>query len=165
MKLMVQRFLGRSRLAETLIENWRIAHQEETFATDVAALLGECLELRSLTRQTWSALLELLFSNEHNNGIEVEEFGKTLKIALVKTLEVFTTVQTLLEEAQQKGYTIGEAGQFAAIHQEVIQIKAEVGKAFPEYDRNMAEQARAAFHRGEYRTVEDLLREAQNNHP
>ena len=158
MSIFVRRYLNRSRSVEHLVEDWKLKHSHAIDVPDVEELVSECVDLGVLAKHAWQFLRQLLSSDP--NGECIEEFGKVMKKAISKTLEVFATVQELVADVKTKGFTIDSAA-IETTFQDVRQISAKLETIFPTYDKSLFEESRAAFERGDYIPIEDLIREAQ----
>jgi hypothetical protein len=160
MSVVVRRYLGRSRLAEELVEDLIVEHRDAMFARDVDELIAECLELEKLSKVTWTYVLEVLFSEEQAG--DIDEIGHMMKTASTKILEVFDRVKPLMETVKGLGLAVNDSADFLIAHQVIRKIKDDVENKFPPINEMMVKQSMEAFRRGAYQPAEDLLRESQN---
>jgi hypothetical protein len=157
--IVVRRYLGRSRLAEELVEDVLIAeHRSAMFAREVEELVNECIELEKMSKGTWEYVLDLLFSEEQPD--DFDELGKSMKTATSKTVEVFGQVGKLIEEAKTQKRAIKNSADFWIARQEMERIQADIEEKFPPLNEQMIQASLEAFKQGEFVTLEDLLREA-----
>jgi len=157
--IVLRRFLGRSRLAEELVEDVLIVeHRNAMFAREVEELVIECIELKKMSTSTWEYVLDLLFAEEQPD--DIDELGKSMKTASSKILDVFERVETLLVAAQRQNFDIKDAADFRIARREIEQIMADIEEKFPPLNEQMIQASLESFRRGEYSTLEDLLREA-----
>src|SRR5438067_1292082 len=147
--IVVRKFLGRSRLAEELVEDVLITdHQNAMFARDVEELVAECLELEKMSQETWKYVLGLLFSDEFTN--DLGELGGMMNTATSKISYVFGQVQDLLEKAEKQGYPIKEASDFKLAWRAIEQIKNDTKKKFPPLDEKTIRESLETYQRGDY---------------
>jgi hypothetical protein len=160
--VVIRRYLERSRLAETLVEDVLVEHRSAMFAQDVEELVLECLELEKMSKRAWDYVLDILFSDRAN---ETDDLGNMMKMAVAKISVVFDRVNQLIEESKRSGHTPKDAADFLIARQDIQKIGQDVEKKFPPIDYKKIELAREAFHRGECIDVEEMLREAQSGSP
>ncbi|MBM3994314.1 MAG: hypothetical protein FJ303_09215 [Planctomycetes bacterium] len=161
MNVFIDRYLGRARAAEHLVEDWKNKHDQAMVAMDVEELVRECVDLAALCRHTSSAFWQL-FRRDPNSDT-VDQAGNAMRAALEKTLEVFHSVEELVARASSQGCVIAGSEELERNENEIHKISAKVNSIFPPaFDEEQAKEAIAAFHRGEYVTIEELLSEAQS---
>src|ERR1700722_7391296 len=114
MSVVVRRYLGRSRLAEALVEDMPMAaHRNAIFAQDVDELVAECLDLAIISKKTWAYVLEKLFSENQADDIDdLDETGQAMKTACTKIVDVFERVKEMVEKAAALGYPIQYSSDF-----------------------------------------------------
>lgn len=163
--IMVRKYLGRSRLAQELLEDVLIVENDNVpVAQDIEAMVAECLELEKLLTHTWQHVLELLFAvPQVLTDAAIDKMGMTMEMALEKNLALYGNLGRVIESAQRQGRTIKDAADFWIAHQNIKRIKEDVARKFPPLDEQMRKDAVEAFHRGECQSAEDLLREAQGH--
>jgi hypothetical protein len=160
MSVVVRRYLGRSRLAEELVEDVLIVeHKNAMFARDVEELVVECLELEKMSKNTWHYVLDQLFSDERTN--DIDGLGQAMKTASSKVDDVFGRVGNLIKIAKRDGYSIKDEADFLCACRVIKEIKADVDKKFPPIDEEMMEKSIKSYKVGAYRTAEELLLESQ----
>lgn len=158
MTVLVRKYLGRSRLAEELVEDWKIGHQKAQLACDLQDLVEECIDLSNLAKRTWRALLDMLF--DENVQLDHEAVGESMSISLAKTLHVFAMVKSLITAAYFPA--IANAEELARITQETEKILKEFDQKWPESpDLATVGEALSDYHRGAFKTPEELLNEAR----
>jgi hypothetical protein len=160
MSVFVDRYLGRTRAAEHLVEDWSSKQDRASVTMDVEEMIRECDDLSGLCRHAWQTLWQLL--RRDPNGAAVAEAEVSMKKALSKTLQIFKSVEILVANATQKGCVISNSGTLTTALQAVQEISAKVEVVYPKIDEVKAAEAAAAFHRGECVPIEDLIREAQS---
>ncbi len=163
MRSSVLRYLRRSSFVETLMEEWQLQHDEAMFVFDVEEFVSECIDLGNLSKHAWRSFHELLLTDP--NAPVIDESGAVMKEALAKTLETFQAVNRLVDEASQKGHAVKDAAEFELVLHETIKISETVADIFAPPDPNMIEESIAAFKRGEYYSIEELIRAAQDGRP
>ena len=84
-----------------------------------------------------------------------------MKQAMSKTLGMFRALESLITEAEHQGNTATIAGVFRTVLGEILEINMKVEKLFPPLNMELVEESIAAFKRGEYQTIEELIRETQ----
>jgi hypothetical protein len=160
MSIFVERYLGRTQAVEGMVENWKIKHDQAMFVMDLDEMVRECLDLNALCQHVWKTLWQLL--RRDPNGEAVDEAEEPIKTALAKTQHIFQSVQDLVAQAREKGYTIQNAEALPIATEEVRAISAKIGVVYPQINEELAEEAIAAFKRGECIPIEELIREAQS---
>jgi hypothetical protein len=163
MSVFVDHYLSRTRAAEHLVEDWKKAHDEAMFAMDVEGMVRECVDLGALCQHAWKSLWELI--RRDPNGIAVDEVEKSIKEALSKTLGLLRSVEGLVAEAKGKGFAIPNADALASTGQAVREISAKVDVVYPQVNEEQIRISREQFERGEYQTIEELIREVQGECP
>lgn len=157
MSIFVERYLGRTRAVEDMVENWKIKHDQAMFVMDLDEMVRECLDLSALCQHVWKTLWQML--RRDPNGKGVNEAEEPIRTALAKTQHIFQSVQDLVAQAQGKGYAIQNAAALPIAAQEVRAINAKIEAVYPPFDHEAAEEARQEFLRGEFITVEQLIEE------
>jgi hypothetical protein len=152
--------LARSHAVEELFENWQLAHHAAMLAGDVEELLAEWLDLCKLLKCTWETLYDALFEAK----IFDFEMGEMLRLVFGKTTEIGKKLGEWLAGAEQDGYRIENAATFRTALTSLEQLIEEIESKWPTIDHEMAAESLAAYHRGEYQTIEELLDEAQGHH-
>src|SRR5687767_4944518 len=94
MSMVVRRYLGRSRLAQTLVEDLMVEQRTAMLARDAEELARECIDLARLSQDTWSYVLDLLFADLQVD--DIDEIGRSMKIASATTLQVFEHAKQLM---------------------------------------------------------------------
>jgi len=158
--VVIRRFLGRSRLAESLVEDVFAEHKNAMFARDVEELIAECLELEKISRSAWDYVLDVLFSERAN---ETDELGNMMKMAIAKVSVVFNRVNQLIDEMKARGHGPKEVADFLIARREIQRINEDVAKKFPPINEEMVKRSLEAFRRGEGRTAEEMLHESQGH--
>jgi uncharacterized protein Yka (UPF0111/DUF47 family) len=159
MAVYIDRYLRRSRSAEGLVEDWKLKHRNVEFATDIEEMVCECVELSDLCKHAWKTLRERAFHRTTPENIE--EAGAVMKQAVSKTLGTFHALEGLVADAENRGCTVKNAGALHKVVQEIDEINGKVDKLFPPLNKELIEESIAAFNRGEYQTIEELIRETQ----
>ena len=159
MSMSVTRYLCRSRCVQGLVEEWQIRRNYPVLAVEAEDLVSECIDLAVLCERALEDIRALLHSDP--NGEEIYEAGKAMKTALPKTQESYKAVQEVIAEANRKGCAIKNAAAFESAANRVHEVRAKIEMVFPELNKEMAEESREAFLRGECIPIEDLIREAQ----
>ncbi|HZZ77510.1 MAG TPA: hypothetical protein VFE62_03265 [Gemmataceae bacterium] len=154
----VQRFLYRARTVDALVHDWTNSHDKATFEVDVEALASECIDLAKLCVAGWERVRELL--RDDPNGREVEHAGNTMKSTVARTLQIVTSVQNLIATAVRQGITIKAASDLETSARQIREVGAGIDMMFPALDKKLADESLAAYNRGEYQTIEDLIDEA-----
>ena len=160
MSIFVERYLGRTEAAEGMVENWKIKHDPTMLVMDVDEMVRECLDLSALCQHAWKILWQLLCREPNSDA--AYEAEDPMKKALAKTLHLFQSVQELVSQANCQGFAVQNAEAIATAVQAVHQISAKVDSVYPQMNEALAEEAIAAFNRGEYVSIEELIREAQS---
>jgi hypothetical protein len=160
MSIFIERYLGRTHAVEGLVKNWKTNHDQNMFVMDVDEMVQECLDLSALCQHAWKTLWQLL--RREPNGDTVDEAEDPMKKALAKTLHIFEAVQDLIAQAKDNGFAIQNAEAIAIAAQGVREISAKVDNVYPQMNEVLAEEAIAAFKRGECIPIEELIREAQS---
>jgi hypothetical protein len=160
MSVFVDRYLGRTRAAEHLVEDWINKHDQAMVALDVEELVRECIDLAALCQHAWKSLWQIL--RREPNGKAIDDAENPLKEAIGKTLRIFQAVESMVAVAKGKGFTIPNAEALLAAVQRVREISDKIDCVYPQVNAALAEEAIAAFHRGECIPIEDLIREAQS---
>lgn len=133
------------------------------FALDVEEFVSECIDLGNLSKHAWRSFRELLLKDP--NAPVIDESGTIMKEALAKTLAIFQAVKRLVDEASQKGHAVKDAANLELVLHETRKINETVQGIFAPPDPKMIEESIAAFKRGEYYTIEELIRAAQDGRP
>lgn len=162
MSIFVDRYLGRTRAMEHLVEDWKNKHDQAMFAMDVEEMVRECVDLAALCEHSWNSLWQLLRRDPNSDA--VDDAAKVMTTALAKTLQVFRSVQDLVADAKTKGFEIKGSENLETAAIRVREINAKVETIDPPLNEEMAEEAIAAFKRGECLPIEELIREAQSGH-
>jgi hypothetical protein len=159
MSIFVERYLGRTQAVEDMVENWKVKHDEAMFVMDLDEMVRECLDLSALCQHVWKTLWQLL--RRDPNGEAIDEAEESIKTALAKTQHIFQLVQDLVAQAHGKGYTIQNSEALPTAAEEVRAICAKIDVVYLPFNQEVADEAIAAFKRGECVPIEDLIREAQ----
>ena len=90
--------------------------------------------------------------------------AKVLKCELPSILAVFQLDTRNNGRGQQRRAARSQdAAAFEAAVKQVRAVSAKIEMTFPELNKEMAEESLAEFKRGEYQTIEDLIREIQGH--
>lgn len=160
MVIFVRRYMRRSQMVGELVEEWRINHDQAMFALDVQEWVSECIDLANLSRHVWALFRELLLKDP--NAPVIDESGRVMQTALVKTLATLEAVNGLVQEASQRGFAIHGVADLELARHETKKMMDTLEVVFMEPDPKVVEESIAAFKRGEYYTSEELLRAAQD---
>jgi hypothetical protein len=163
MSVFVDHYLSRTRAAEHLVEDWKNKHDQAMFAMDVEEMVRECVNLDALCRHAWKTLWQLI--RRDPNGAAVDEAKEPIQEALAKTQQVLHSVEGLVAEAKGKGLTISSAEELLGVARTVREISAKVKIVYPNPNWEQIRISQAEFERGEYQTIEELLREVQGERP
>lgn len=159
MDLAVRRSVQRSHLVEELVENWQSDHQRALAAREVEELMQECVDLAKLNRQATQTLVDRFWSGSVKG---LESAAEVLRAAVQRTLLNCQVVQKEKTYAEQHGFMLEGAAAFTEACQNTLLLARQVDEQLPRFDSGLAEEARAAFLRGDHQTVEELLHAAQN---
>lgn len=159
MRICVKRYLHRSRVVEHLIEDWKAGQIQPAGASCLAAIVAECIDVVAFCLQSWEYIQELLRTDP--NGDAIDAVGKIMKSELPRTLAALDSVQELI--GKMTSSPIKDATAFEAAANQIRAVHAKVEMVFPELNKEMAEESLAEFTRGEYQTVEELIREIQGH--
>ncbi|MBI2807102.1 MAG: hypothetical protein HYX68_19145 [Planctomycetes bacterium] len=161
MNICVWRYLHRSRVIEQLIDDWKNQRIPGPVNALLMATIQECIDVGALCDQTWQTVYELLHTDP--NGEEIYELGNMVKPELAKTLAAFEWISERITEANGVGTPITGASEFAAAASQVRELITRIEMVFPELNEAMAAESLAAFERGDYQTIEELIREVQGH--
>ncbi|MBI3824193.1 MAG: hypothetical protein HY289_16115, partial [Planctomycetes bacterium] len=130
MSIFAERYLGRTRAVEGLVENWNFKHDQAMATMDVEEVVQECLDLSALCTHAWQSLRQIVLRDP--NGPAVDEAEEPIKAAVTKTSQIFQSVQELITQAQIKGYTIQNAKALRGAAQQVREIAAKIDVVYPQ---------------------------------
>ena len=159
MSILVRRCLRRADLVQTLVEDWRLQHDDVHFALDVEDLVQECLDLSKSLQDGWTTLLNRLFNEQID---DIGTVGEMMGTAIDRSLQVFDEVTRLLAECKRRKYDVECTAELNDAKSRIGKLKAEVASRWPSVDFEMGREALEAFHRGEYRSTEDILHELED---
>jgi hypothetical protein len=159
MSILARRCLGRSRLVAELVENWQLEHKQAMVARDVEELVLECVDLGKLIQHCGKSLFARLGEEDF---VEIDEIGDTMRAAIAKSLLAFESVRDDVRMAEHKGFIIDNSVSLENVILELRQMEAEFKNNWPTVDRQQLADSLAAYNKGDYRMIEDLLNEAKN---
>jgi hypothetical protein len=155
MSLAMQRFVKRSDLVGELVEHWQAEHDEAMQASDVEELCGECVALAVLCRHAWEQVKTALFSGAI---ADTEATGRMVQAALDKSLEVLNRVAKLAADATRRGYEIPSKPDLERAVDTIAEIRSKLLNKWPFIDYKKLTRARAEYERGDYVTIEGMLK-------
>jgi hypothetical protein len=160
MGVLAKRCLRRSRLAGELFEDWQINHRLAILACDLEQLAAECTEVGKLVKHSWAAIVDLLFTGTIENP---DETGDTMRLAIAKTRETLDAVNNVIKAFEKSDHNIKQASDLRLILHEIEHVAIDFDKTWPIANIQMAQEALEAFRKGDFKTAEDLHREAQGH--
>lgn len=149
MSILVQRYLGRSRFFQELVEDWQLHHREAMLALDLEELIPECLDLARLSRRTWDWLLECLFDDKHKCDRVFASEG-LVKDAIHRTVYLFKNVGLFISKSEKNGFLVEGANEFRQALADMERLEKETED--PSIDSRLIDESLAAYQRGEYQT-------------
>lgn len=162
-RLLLQRYVRRSHLAEELAESWREPEPTEPASPDFEAMIDECLQLRDLTRSAVQALLAELYDEQlAKDSFRAEE---VVRRELSRGLRIFALVADALGRAETSRPRAEAQAAFAAAFAELRGYQQQIDDALPAFDSEIARQARIELEQGAGEFAEDVLARLQNQHP
>lgn len=162
-RLLLQRYVRRSHLAEELAENWREPESAETGNPDFESMVDECLQLRDLTRAAVQALLAELYDEQRaKDSFRAEE---VVRRELARGLRIFGLVADIFRHVEPGQLQVKTQAAFAQASADLRNLQQQIDEALPAFDPETAQQARAELERGEGEFAEDVLARLQSQHP
>ncbi len=161
MSLISRRCLSRVRGIQAMVEEWRCSAHPKSFVPDLELLVSECLETADICVEAWKPLSEMLRVDP--NTEEVEFAGQMLKRALKMLEGTINELNIAITIAKKQEQSIERADELDRALKDICELSHRLDQIFLTYDPVEAEEARAAFLRGEYITTEELLRELQGS--
>ncbi|MBL8796420.1 MAG: hypothetical protein JNM56_21150 [Planctomycetia bacterium] len=162
-RLLLQRYVRRSHLAEELAESWREPESTEPASPDFESMIDECLQLRDLTRSAVQALLAELYDEQLvKESFRAEE---VVRRELSRGLRIFALVADALAAAGTSPPRAEAQAVFAAAFAELRGYQQQLDDALPAFDPAIGRQARVELERGEGEFAEDVLARLQSQHP
>ncbi|HYV38142.1 MAG TPA: hypothetical protein VE988_20825 [Gemmataceae bacterium] len=159
MSLLVRRCLNHAHLLEQLVETWQFDHQADMCAHDLGELVSECLDQAQLCRRAWKSLLKKTF-DEREPDDKIFAAEEAVKVSVQRAASAFKLIQKLVEFAEQDGKVVERAAEFKQAAHDLEALAKEVDQRLT-FDPKMFEESLAAFKRGEYVLIEDLIHELQ----
>lgn len=149
---------GKLRTIEDAVDAWKAEHVKAMRIQNIEELVHECLGasdyLKQWNNESWKQLME-------NNLRAVQEEGEMLRRAFRNASALFSPIMDAVKDAENQSYRIEKAPEFQKAIDEVESMSAKLEKHWPFIDLQMVEESRAAMERGDYVSVEDMLRELQ----
>jgi hypothetical protein len=142
------------------VEDWQIAYHKAQLAWDVQDLVTECIDLGNLAERAWDYLLDRVFDDSAK--FDHETVGESMSIALGKALFVFVKVEKVIRDLERVDCPpIDNLDEFRRIVMTTTRINKEFEEQWPSLDEDRAEEALAAYNRGEHQSVGALLDETR----
>lgn len=107
-------------------------------------------------QHVWTSLLDQLFTEQID---DIDATGDTMKHALTRAGRIFETVRGFVTDAERKGHQVQAVSEFEHAVRETLRVMADLEQKWPSVDPRLVEESLAAYKRGDYRTIEDLLHE------
>jgi hypothetical protein len=166
MAVAIRRCLRRSAAVEALVEDWHIAdgegiaEREVTLASDLEELCHECLDLCALLRHTWAYATKAMFDGRL---FKLDAIGSALKRSLDKALGAIGLVLAACEDATSRGAEIDGMQALQAGVNDMESIRQKLLAKWPFTDKKLIAESRAAFARGDYDDIGELLHGLNDN--
>ena len=161
MRLLARRCLCRARAVEALFEDWKTNPSHASLANDLDQLSCESGAAVEIVSQAWQTLRELLLKDP--NCDEIEPAGQTLKLVFTKLLSVLDAIRNAMDEAMSRRQQVIGSEKLQSVMESLRAIRTKVEAAFPQFDTSSDEEDIAAFKRGEFLTIEEMIREVQSS--
>jgi hypothetical protein len=161
MNLSIARCRRRSHLVEELVEAWQLEHESAMLARDVDEVIAECAEMGSLLRHAWDVTANSLFDGE----IEDVDGVRTAVIGIIdRTTRAFRSVRKTADNLKALGYDIERDVELVGLMSTVDELRRAIDRDLPEANSHRIADSVAAFRRGDFQPIEDMLRDAQGHH-
>lgn len=140
------------------VEAWKECHDEAMKVGSLEELIPDVLALRDMMRDTLKKDFERLFANKLN---ATQLLGQVARQINLHTLGIFDVFADGIRWAEQRGYEVGQAGDFEQAFQDVRRLSDDFDRRWPLFDPEELEEARAQAARGEFASDEEVWRELQ----
>lgn len=160
MGVAVERCLRRSAVVQALVEEWQQAYEEAQRVTDVEELCHECIDLCSLWRHAWRGVTKSLLNGKFT---DTDFIGRALEDAIAKTIRTVGNVLASANEIRSRGFEMSCIDELERGLHDVTRIGKQLADSWPFTDHAMITESRAAFERGEYQEIEEVLDDLKGN--
>lgn len=158
MGVAINRCLRRSAVVESLVEEWKLAHNEAMHAVDIEELCHECLDLCALWKHAWQHVTTLLLCGKLNN---TDEVGEALSRAVAGSVRAITHVLSAADEIMARDFEMKGAAELKTGLRDMEAILSKIAEKWPFTNKKLIAESRAAIARGEYQEIEELLDECK----
>jgi hypothetical protein len=150
------------RLLEDAIDDWKPDHDCAMMVRDIEDFIrvgifaAEMLELWFL--DLWRNAAKGLIGNPHAEG-------DTLLRTIDSARNLMIRSRSWIEWAESKGYSVDKRDQLDTTVQKLEALKNDLLARWPMVDEEQIGRAQEEFRKGEFQSVEDILRELQGANP
>jgi hypothetical protein len=152
---------GRTRAVQEAIQSWPGGTVESGRLLDVQDAVRECLELPPALRNLWNTTFDRMTANQLSLQ-DLLDLRDPLESLFDEALQTVVATQERVHELEQAGCRIELAAGLEAAAAELRRLKHFIFEHWPRWDAAAVEEALAEVERGEYKTVEEILRELQD---
>jgi len=146
----------RSFLVQELYEHWEAEHREAMQACDAEDLCGEYLDVARLMNRWWARLSDDFF----RTGLsDLSGPGRLFLSASRRMARLGGLIHELAVSFRARNYTVEGSDDVKLAAVELDKLAAQAAEYWKPWDPKDSDAAHAAYLRGEYDDVEDLLRE------
>jgi len=160
MSIMSRRFLGRARLFQELVEDWRSAPNHPLFVREVSELVEEAKEISVLAQVARDTIKKRL---RERNPENIESEGAVMKQALSRIQTTLASLSEVIKNGKLRGEIAVDADAVPASVAVIERLLGDMDRWFSYLTPEQVVEAIADVKRGDFISIEDLLNEAQNN--
>jgi hypothetical protein len=163
MNVIVDRCHRRARLAAELVEDaWLSNHNDATQAHAAEEMVGECLELHELLKHGWDQIYESLFNEEID---DLDGSYEAISGAVARAIQATNQALKMAKLATDRGFKIEKVTELADRVPKLEELRLEIETNWPKVDEQMMAESGAEYAKGNWKYVEELLRDAQGYGP
>jgi hypothetical protein len=156
MSRLARMYRGQLRAIEEALDSWQTDHAEAMGVHDLEETVLLCLELDRRIRKQVIEVWEGAFGGA---AIQSEKVGRVFRESLQVAVEVWKTLEAMVEECVRHGYHFEGADQVKEAQQRAIRLEADQAAHWPFVRLEDIDRGAAEIEAGKFITGEDWLRE------
>lgn len=160
MSILSRRFLGRARLFQEMVEDWRTAPNHALFEREVGELIVESKDIAAVAQTARDTIKKRL---KERNPEHIDLEGDAMKQALSRIQAAFVHLQEILQIGDRRKLNVPDRESLPDTIAAIGKIGDDIERWFPLPNYQKMDEAIAAVKRGEFITIEELILEAQND--